>query len=403
MSTTGQPPLLADTLKVLLPGPRETLFLQACLAPGARAGESWRAWFGAHADIQAAISGKGAVLKPLLPLLHFALTEHGIELDPPTLAVLRAAAIWEGRRSKRVREILSDVLGILARAGVEPVLLNGTALAATAYPRPALRHCHDIDFWIPDADLVRAQEALTRSGLFAAGTSRTRRAVNLVHSEGLPVNLLRSLTASTLCPLPETEMRKRTVSISVMDQPVDALSPIDALIHLCSPVGGGAVLEPTIWVADAACLLRRSAPTGSDWDIAIRAATASGLSLTLFAILSYLREEIGIMVPDDVLGRVEAEASHSRRSHRDAVLAGARKAQGGRLGPMFRHSNWRSRAEIIRFLALPSQAFLQEWCADRGFRWSPFWYALRPLRRPALKLGLMRKARRASWQDRPTD
>jgi hypothetical protein len=326
-----------------------------------------------------------------------------VDVDAPTLAVLRAASIWEERRSKRIREILAEILGILAREDARPVLLNGTALAVTAYPRPALRHCHDIDLWIPDGDLATVQAALTRSGLFAAKPIGTRHIVNLVHSDGLPINLFRFLTPSSLCPLPELEMRKRTISISLADRQIDALSPIDAFMHLCAQVGGGAVLEPTSWVADAICLLSRSAPTAADWDLAIQTGESSGLSLTLFAMLSYLGKEIGITVPDDALGRLTAQAFHSRRSHRDAVLAGARKAQGGRLRAMYRHSNWHSRAEILRFLVLPSQDFLQNWCADRGFRWSPLWYALRPLRRPAMKLRRLGRARRPILPGPPTN
>ena len=395
-------PPLSDTLSVLLPSDQETLFLQACLAGRARAADSWRVWLKRQRDFQAAFSGDGAALKQLLPLLHFKLAKSGVDIDGEVLAVLRAATIWEQRRAKRIREILSDALGLLAREGVTPVLLNGLALAETVYPQPALRHCHDVDLWVPLEDLKKGRDALTRSD-FSGAPARKPHAVNMVHKDGLPINLIGCLAASSFGSSPECEMRRRAVGISFAAQPTKVLSPVDGLVQLCAQVCRGAVAEPTTWVVDATCLLTRFFQNPSDWDAAVSEADSRGLSLTLFVMLAYLRREIGLNVPDEVLNSVAAGATHSRRSHRDAVLAGARKTRQGRLEAMFRHSSWRSRAEIFRFLVLPSQAFLRGWCAERGLRWSPIWYVARPLRRLAMNIGIFRKTPSAHLRDRPTN
>lgn len=76
---------------------------------------------------------------------------------------LRAAALIETLRERELRSVLAG----LAAAGVTAIMLKGTALARTHYPRPELRPRVDTDLMIAASD----KEAVTRS-LVALGYRR---------------------------------------------------------------------------------------------------------------------------------------------------------------------------------------------------------------------------------------
>jgi hypothetical protein len=74
----------------------------------------------------------------------------------PALAdELRAASALEAAREHELREVLAR----LADAGIRPILLKGTALSRTHYPRPELRPRTDTDVMIP----LGSDEAVMRT------------------------------------------------------------------------------------------------------------------------------------------------------------------------------------------------------------------------------------------------
>lgn len=62
---------------------------------------------------------------------------------------------------------LHDAEGIVAalnRAGIQPVLLKGTAFLNSGYANVAERPMDDVDLWVPPADLPAACRALLEAG-----------------------------------------------------------------------------------------------------------------------------------------------------------------------------------------------------------------------------------------------
>src|SRR5262249_43926544 len=80
---------------------------------------------------------------------HTAAERNGAAGD--LLTYLRMAGFREELRSKKYRSILYGVLSALAN--FPAVVLKGAALADMVYPSPTLRHCHDIDILIGQAEL----------------------------------------------------------------------------------------------------------------------------------------------------------------------------------------------------------------------------------------------------------
>jgi hypothetical protein len=69
---------------------------------------------------------------------------------------------WRQSRERLVRAV--SLAEALRPAGIEPVFLKGTALAARYYPEPGLRGVGDIDFMVPRTSVPAAVEALTQAG-----------------------------------------------------------------------------------------------------------------------------------------------------------------------------------------------------------------------------------------------
>jgi hypothetical protein len=360
-----------------------TLFLKACLGVGTA--ENWHLWRSGRPDLKTALSGDRAKVKRQLPLLAHALEREGIEVDEPTRAVLRLACLWEERRTVQVHAILAETLATLAGAGVTPVLLKGVALADTAYPKPALRHCHDVDLWVDTRELARAAHALTRIGFGEIGANGRRQATRcLARDDGLPINLHSELHSAAFSRALDTGIRARTSIVTIAGVPTRILSPPDTILQLCAQLAAGGCHSAT-WVADAVILLRARPLTPDDWRVLSTNAEDGGLALPLYVMLEYLRSEFASRIPGPVLEAMRDRVARTPAADRDSLLAAMRRGPAGRLAEMIRRSGWRSRLEIARWLLAPSPAFLRVWCSQNGLRWSPAWYVGRPVRGLALR------------------
>jgi hypothetical protein len=377
-----QSPPLADTLTMLLPEGRDRLLLRVCLADRATALAAWDAWTAATPDI-AAFLREQPMAGRLLSGLHAALIEHDAVMDASTRALLNAASLAETRRMARIREIVEGLHAQLRRASVMPVLFNGVALAATAYPQPELRHCHDIDLLIPPEDLERAQAAAIAAGFTGTGRTNAGPSMTLLHRDGLPLHLHTGLPSPCALTIPLDRIRSRTVSCAFGGEAIATLHPLDSLVQLCGYAMSADDTDYRILLADAAAILRGH----PDWDLMPQIARDRGDSLALFVVLDYLKREIDIPIDETVLSALARDARTATRARKDFLLSMSRRRPSGFVWTMFRHSGWRSRLEILRWMLLPSKCFLQWWCSQHGVAWTPWWYLGRPLRGLGRRVG----------------
>lgn len=135
------------------------------LVEAIRSALGWEAppWAGEPVDW--AVLLRLAARHGLAPLAHAGLPVLDVPAPEAVLARLRAAYLGAAFRTEAwVEPTLRRALGALAKAGLEPIVLKGAALAYTVYPEPALRTLADIDLLLPSAELPRAGAALASAG-----------------------------------------------------------------------------------------------------------------------------------------------------------------------------------------------------------------------------------------------
>ena len=285
-----------------LPTREQTRLLRAFLWKGEEGRQAWLEWRDQVGDPIKAIKGGTRNLRRLLPLLHTAAERNGVSGN--LLTYLRMAGFREELRSKKYRSILNGVLSAFQKANFSAVVLKGAALADMVYPSPALRHCHDIDMLIGQADLSQVLKLL--SGLefqpsngIAGGDGDD---LYFEHSSGLPLVLHRGLFAKSDNDLPFSEVWNRADTRTIAGTQARVLCPIDNLIHVCELAfvqGNRAALS---WVSDSWFIIDRTPMLA--WDDLPGRLRGRLIKMALYITLHYLAEEIHARIPEPVLDRL---------------------------------------------------------------------------------------------------
>lgn len=126
---------------------------------------------------------------------RFALTEaQHEELILSEQAAVRTVLVLE--------RLLLVAVEALKRAGIDPRVLKGPALAYTAYENPSLRHFGDIDLLVRSQDIERTVEALTSAGirrsrpeLNAGFDRRFAKGVTMYDENALSIDLHRTIAS----------------------------------------------------------------------------------------------------------------------------------------------------------------------------------------------------------------
>ena len=102
----------------------------------------------------------------LHPFLHLVLNDNGmLDFIPhEALAVLERAKTDAVIRCMRRKAELQRVFTLLNDKGIEAVVLKGASLCELVYPEPYLRPMRDVDLWIPEPQMRRAQSLLEANG-----------------------------------------------------------------------------------------------------------------------------------------------------------------------------------------------------------------------------------------------
>ncbi len=109
----------------------------------------------------------------VLPALAAALRDLGLKeaLDEELAGFLDAVHAANLERNRELRDELAAAVGILNRAGIEPVLLKGAIrLADGLYPDAGWRMLRDLDLLLPEASLADAVRAFEAAGYTACGS-----------------------------------------------------------------------------------------------------------------------------------------------------------------------------------------------------------------------------------------
>jgi len=166
-------------------------------------------------------------------------------------------------RDARIREVLEEVLGALAEAGVRPVALKGPVLADRLYPDPALRASTDLDLLVPEAALPQAVAVLLRRGfgradpLVDAYQRRHQHHLHLSRRPGPDVELHFRPQSACGARLPSDVFLARALPYrTARGTPVQILSPEDELVALALHATGH-LLERGAWLLDLLLFIER--------------------------------------------------------------------------------------------------------------------------------------------------
>lgn len=300
-----------------LPAGDDHLLLTAALHHDERGLAAWRA-FRPRFVLDDADEEQGRVL----PLVVRMLDATGS--SDPDLGRMAGMRRHARIRSMRVKWSATEAVGALGAAGVDVMVLKGTALSATVYDNTGLRPMADADLLVRPTDVPEADRVLRDLGYGGRGLDDrrhvfVRHGLEYARSDGAEIDL-HWMPHRALAPrgisrsfprLPweaavdGDEWWQRTRTIDLMGVPVLAPSPTDVLLHVCLHGAFGGPSSRLRWVTDADALLRVEG-SEIDWDGLISQAERRRVSHTLAAALGYLSEEHQLAVPADVGARLVA-------------------------------------------------------------------------------------------------
>jgi hypothetical protein len=213
-------------------------------------------------------------------------------------------------------EELLQVLSDFEKSAIAAMPFKGVVLGASAYGDMTRRTAGDIDLLIHEGDLPRATELLKQRGYelktktLVDGSPEAKDYFEFHFertSDGMVLELRWKLELSQpryRYDLGLDWVWERRRSLRLAGAEVPNLDPVSALLVLCMH-GSKHAWSRWIWISDVAKLIE-SEP-GLDWELAQQEAKRVGLErcLALGVLLAW--RGAGAKVPEDVLGRLEAD------------------------------------------------------------------------------------------------
>lgn len=282
---------------VLRPTERQEALLHAALGDAGPALAAWRRW--------RSLVDFDDIEMPefrLVPLAYANLGE-AIAGDP---VYGRAAGLYRHAwsRNQVLFNRAEGAISTLAAAGIETMLLKGSALGLLHYPNPGERPMGDVDVLVRPARAREAVKALGRNGWsnphdLEHAMVRLQSA-DLSNSSGGAVDLhWFSLWASTNDdPLWDAA---RPVSIGSTETLAPAAT--DLLLVVCVHGSSRQSEAPIRWIADAMTIARTAE---IDWDRLLAESIRRNFTVTMASSLAYLRDEFALEIPAEVLRELAA-------------------------------------------------------------------------------------------------
>ena len=371
---TGTGSALDAVLAALLPSGGESQLISACLAESDAACQAWTLW-AERSDPLRVFGSNLNGLKRWAPLLRESAQRHGLAMPAALATILRTAAFQEELRNDSYQRVVAETLARLHAARLPVLVLKGPALER-AYPRPALRHSHDLELLLREAgDLEAAVELLGGTPSFAAPGS-TPASVVVPHSSGLPIRISTELFRTPHYHIPTALLWSRRADVTLAGMPAAILSVEDTLLHILGHAASSPSRLSLQWIADAWFVLRRHSEL--DWSEFLATATSAQLRLVVATALGYLARELGAPIPQETLARLQSTGADAPRIERDALLGALRASGDNELRRMFARLNTRERLRLVVWLLTPSPAYLRRLYGRRADLLLPIYYIYRP-------------------------
>ena len=347
-----------------LPTPEQELLLQAALGRGDEVSRYWSEW-----RRRVDLDDVELASFRLLPLAYLNLLEHGIE--DPDLGRLKGVYRQAWARNQLQQQGLDEALRLLHGAGIETMLLKGSALLHCVYSSPAARTMEDLDVLVAPERARRAIDTLVASGW------------DIYPDEVIPDSRLPLMHAVHLRrPLAEwinIDLHRRAIAwryhgdddfwsastpLEVRGIPTRLPSPTHLLLGALIRAGQTPGQTTIRWVPDSVLILRR---LEIDWDGFVQECIARRFTQSVVIGLRYLRGRFAAVPPTVIesLERVRAPRYERRE------LARRRHQTGPLAGLEFHRSNYRCvTGELPAWQrAVRFPAYLRDWWG-LGSTWS---------------------------------
>jgi hypothetical protein len=312
-------PLGGPLAALLLPDPRHTLLLRAALGAPESAGGALQSWAAGARSPTHELGARGRLVAPLIA--------HNLSGTGPASAeglrtYLRTALVHEQLRATAIQAICRQALEELGAAGVVALVLRGVAASETVYPRPGLRHCHDLDLFVAPDAIDTAGAALAAAGFRPMPTlSTTDEALSFAHESGMPVVLHTELfLAPRYRRRPET-LVTRLRRASLLGQAAHLLDPTDQVVHLLIHAASARSRATLLWACDVWLTVRSAADL--DWARLVDEIATRRAALPAMILLTYLARALDAPIPEEALTALGDRARGATRLDKEVALWGA--------------------------------------------------------------------------------
>lgn len=229
------------------------------------------------------------------------------KLPPELQARLRGRYYTAAGDAELHARELTEVLDALACTGIVPIVFKGAALAFTVYPDPACRPMGDLDLWLCDEEMSRAQAALEAVG-YRQYVKGARPLALQAQREG-EIQLIGRQPGHGLVELhwgvfagewlrrtaavDSAGLRERTVQVTLSGRPARTLAAEDAIIQLAVHLA----VNHQMAYPGARGLLDIALVTINnrvDWDAVVQRARAWRVSVATWLVLALTAELFGL-------------------------------------------------------------------------------------------------------------
>lgn len=202
----------------------------------------------------------------------------------------------------------SGALAVLADAGIDALLFKGAALAQIVYDSVGFRPMDDIDILIRLEQRAAAIAALDSAGwtpvwIPRRGQMEFVHGVNFRNASGQDIDVHWFALLDGTLPGLDADIWRHARPTTFNEVPVKAASPTDLLLLTF----GNAARADSVsarWTLDAALLIERCADI--DWERFAHAVIARRLTVYVAPMLRWLRDQLGVTVPETALTRLDA-------------------------------------------------------------------------------------------------
>ncbi len=280
------------------PTPSQELLVQAALLRGKEAVQAWEQY-----EPGLVFETLDACSRQLLPLLHGNLKANGIE--HPLMERFKGIHRYTWYKNQLMLNRSAKCLRAFHNAGIETMLLKGTALVLLHYSTYGLRPMRDVDVLVQTGQARAAMDILEELDFKAEFFQPVELTLACSHGKeykdesGNGFDLHWSALRECRQAGADDAFWNNAVSTEIHGVPTHAPSPTEQLIHACVHAARREPVPRVIWIADAMAIM--DSPPSIDWDRLIRCGQERGITSPLRDTLTYLHDLLDTPIPLAVL------------------------------------------------------------------------------------------------------